>query len=106
MPGTWNFRPTPRRLIRCGGRPVTSSPWTCTVPEVGGNIPVIVLNSVVLPQPFGPMMQRTSRTGRAASIVTPWRRAGPLPLALAAALDQPDVLQQDFLLAARHRAHQ
>src|SRR6266540_449207 len=130
MPGTWNFRPTPRRLIRCGGRPVTSSPWTCTVPEVGGNVPVIVLNSVVLPQPFGPMMQRTSpapmqrstprrtrrppnslvsrrtsRTGRAASVVTPWRRAGPLPLALAAGLDQPDVLHQHLLLATRLRDH-
>src|SRR2546430_17378492 len=37
-----------------------SSPRKRTVPEVGGKAPVIMLNSVVLPQPLGPMMQRSS----------------------------------------------
>ena len=32
-----------------------SRPDTCTAPSVGSYTPVIALNSVVLPAPFGPM---------------------------------------------------
>src|SRR5438876_880813 len=60
MPGTWNLRTMPSRLIACGGRWVISSPRNHTVPEVGEKAPVMTLKSVVLPHPLGPMMQRSS----------------------------------------------
>ena len=37
-------------------QPVTSWPNSSTWPELAGNMPVIRLNSVVLPAPFGPMI--------------------------------------------------
>src|SRR5204863_169898 len=97
----------PSRLIAWGGRPVMSSPRKRTVPEVGGKAPVMMLNSVVLPQPLGPMMQRsspapmdrltprktwsppnrlvTAPTSRSGGVTT--RRRPPSPLALALRLD-------------------
>src|SRR3954466_14825770 len=45
----------PRRARACVPRPVMSSPRSRTRPAVGGCIPVMTLNSVVLPAPFGPM---------------------------------------------------
>ena len=43
-----------------GDSRVTSRPLKCTVPWSGCTLPVIRLNSVVLPAPFGPMMPRAS----------------------------------------------
>src|SRR6266446_4816185 len=60
MPGTWNLRTMPSRLIACGGRWVISAPRHHTVPDVGEKAPVMTLKSVVLPHPLGPMMQRSS----------------------------------------------
>src|SRR5262245_19056095 len=90
-----------------------SRPRYRTVPEVGSSAPVITLKSVVLPQPLGPMMQRSSpgSSSRASpeSAFTPpnvltrsrtSRSGGPLTLllgALARGLDGADVLFQDEL---------
>lgn len=35
-------------------------PLTCTVPEVGLRIPQIICSSVLLPDPFGPMIPTVS----------------------------------------------
>jgi hypothetical protein len=50
----WNVRPTPRRELG-GDIPVMSSPQNSTWPAVGLIWPRMLLNSVVLPEPFGPM---------------------------------------------------
>src|SRR5438445_1655144 len=51
----WNVRPTPRRARRWGDHSVTSVPNRRTRPEAGVTRPATLLNSVVLPAPFGPM---------------------------------------------------
>src|SRR5947199_2387419 len=50
----------PRRQMRGAERPVTLSPAKLTVPWLGARMPVIRLNRVDLPAPFGPMTARTS----------------------------------------------
>src|SRR5581483_10508609 len=45
----------PRRAIRCGGRPVISSPARKTRPALGARSPESRLMSVVLPAPLGPI---------------------------------------------------
>src|SRR5437588_11331468 len=45
----------PARPRRCGAQPVMSSPSRSTRPESALCTPVITLNNVVLPAPFGPM---------------------------------------------------
>ena len=60
---TWKLRERPRRLTWCGGSPVISSPLSCTVPEVGARRPLIRLNSVDFPAPFGPMIAWRSPVG-------------------------------------------
>ena len=45
----------PRAARWCGGSCVTSSPNSLIRPPVAGSSPLITLNSVVLPAPFGPM---------------------------------------------------
>src|SRR5262249_51229418 len=51
----WNERPMPSRQMRCGATPVMSRPSTTTRPAVGCRGPVIRLDNVDLPAPFGPM---------------------------------------------------
>ena len=51
----WNVRPMPRRDSSSGDRPVMSSPANSTAPDVGRICPRMLLNSVVLPLPLGPM---------------------------------------------------
>src|ERR1700733_828230 len=46
----------PRLARRWLGHDVTSRPNSSTCPDVAGKIPLIRLNSVVLPAPFGPMI--------------------------------------------------
>ncbi len=58
--GVWNLRPIPR-LARAGtGSGVMRSPWYQMSPALGLRWPEIMLMKVVLPAPFGPMMQRSS----------------------------------------------
>src|SRR5260370_22948242 len=47
-------------MIRCTGSPVILSPLKKICPSVGGSTPVMTLNSVDLPAPFGPIRARTS----------------------------------------------
>src|SRR5580658_2443015 len=51
----WNERPTPKRQMRWGGTPVMSRPSRRTLPLSDRRWPVIRLNSVDLPAPFGPI---------------------------------------------------
>src|SRR5437867_2880143 len=50
----------PRRKTAGEARPVMSHPLNTIIPAVGARAPVIRLKSVVLPAPFGPMIERTS----------------------------------------------
>src|SRR5262245_11159241 len=52
----WNERPTPSRHRSCGAMPVMSRSLKSTFPPSGSTWPVMRLNSVVLPAPFGPMI--------------------------------------------------
>src|SRR2546430_11768989 len=98
-----------------------SSPRKRTVPGVGGKAPVMMLNSVVLPQPFGPMIQRSSPapmdrlsprkpwsppnclvtppTSRSGGVTT--RRRPPSPLALALRLDEAQIFEEHLPPVAR-----
>ena len=51
----WNVRPTPRRDSSSGDMPVMSSPQNATRPASGLIWPRMLLNSVVLPEPLGPI---------------------------------------------------
>ena len=51
---SWNDRPIPSRAILQCGRPRMDLPSQITLPRSGTTCPVIKLNSVVLPAPFGP----------------------------------------------------
>src|SRR6201999_1934483 len=53
---TWNERDNPRRLISKGRKPEITSPFNRISPELGLMWPLIRLNVVDLPAPFGPMM--------------------------------------------------
>ena len=53
---SWNERPMPRRARAAAPRRVTSSPLNQTRPAVGRYWPESRLKSVVLPAPFGPMI--------------------------------------------------
>ena len=51
----WNVRATPFLVIRCGGRPSIRAPSNRMAPASGRCRPLIRLNTVVLPAPFGPI---------------------------------------------------
>src|SRR5512134_1053974 len=53
----------PRRTIRCGGRPATSSPRKRIDPAPGARTPAIVRISVVFPAPLAPMMPTIPPSG-------------------------------------------
>ena len=53
----WKLRDRPRRLISYGCRPSMRWPFSRISPLVGAKRPLIRLNSVDLPAPFGPMMR-------------------------------------------------
>src|SRR5579871_3668677 len=63
----WNERPSPIPQILYGATPVTSRPLTRTRPAVGCRWPVIRLNSVDLPAPFGPITAAISPSATARS---------------------------------------
>ncbi len=58
--GTWNFRAMPRRAKWCSGRPTTSCPSNLMRPPDGRRDPHSILKNVLLPAPFGPMIERSS----------------------------------------------
>ena len=53
---TWKVRPMPRRHTWFGSKPVKGDPAKLIVPRSAVRNPLITLNKVVLPAPFGPMM--------------------------------------------------
>src|SRR5205807_6942836 len=57
---SWEVRTTPFRATRWGASPVILSPSNRTSPPVGLRNPVISLNRVLFPAPFGPIMLRIS----------------------------------------------
>src|SRR5690242_1455070 len=63
----WNERPRPMPQILKGATPVMSRPSTTTRPAVGCRWPVMRLNSVDLPAPFGPITAAISPSATARS---------------------------------------
>src|SRR5580658_2222667 len=53
---TWNVRAMPSAVRRWLGQRVTSWPNSSTRPDEAGRMPLMRLNKVVLPAPFGPMI--------------------------------------------------
>ena len=74
----WKVRPMPKRPISKAGLPVMSAPSHRTSPASGRYMPHTALNSVVLPDPLGPIMPRISSdlivTSTPASATTPPNR--------------------------------
>ena len=74
----WKVRPRPRRAATWGGRPVMSRPSSAIRPRSGLTAPAMQLKSVVLPDPFGPMIPTSSPAptvrSMSASAVTPAKR--------------------------------
>ena len=66
---TWKLRDRPRRLIACGDWVVMSSPFRRIARTSAWKRPLMRLNSVDLPAPFGPMI--ACRSPAAMSSVTP-----------------------------------
>ena len=58
-PRFWNVRPMPSRAICQGLHPTSSFPLSLMDPD-DRNSPVMQLNSVDLPAPFGPMIAKNS----------------------------------------------
>src|SRR6266851_3041623 len=58
--GFWKVLTTPCPAMMSGRRRWISRPFHSTWPEVGGRSPAIMLSSVVLPEPLGPMMPTIS----------------------------------------------
>jgi len=58
--GIWKLRASPSRVRRYGGRRVISVPSKRMAPASLNKAPQMQLISVVLPEPFGPMMPRRS----------------------------------------------
>ena len=56
----WKVRATPSRARTWGESPEIGRPRRCTSPAVGRQRPVTALKMVVLPAPFGPMIERIS----------------------------------------------
>ena len=79
----WNVRTIPRRAIAEGRSPVSTAPSYMIWPPVGRRYPVIALNAVVLPAPFGPMTLviepgRTSKDTLSSAVTPPNRTARSL----------------------------
>ena len=63
----WNVRAMPSLVIWFGVSPTMLSPRKTTLPSSGVYRPVITLNTVLLPAPFGPMMLRISPSSTSTS---------------------------------------
>src|SRR6266540_3530415 len=80
--GIWKVRAMPRWQILSGVRPPISSPRNRMEPAVGGSAPDTQLNSVVLPEPLGPISprispSRTSKDTRLSAVNPPKRLVTP-----------------------------
>ena len=53
---TWKVRPTPRAQTSWGLTPPISLPSNLMLPASAARKPLMTLNNVVLPAPFGPIM--------------------------------------------------
>src|SRR5947209_11760807 len=87
----WYVRARPSLARLRAGMPVTSSPNSSILPDVGGKSPEMTLNSVVLPAPFGPRIARrspgtTSRSTSRTACSPPKRRPTPLRRRVGAAI--------------------
>ena len=65
----WNEREMPRRARACTEKLVMSLPSKKILPLVGGNTPVSMLNIVVLPAPFGPSTECSTK-GRTSRLIS------------------------------------
>src|ERR1700723_954831 len=81
--GIWKDRPRPARQRCSGGKPVMSRPSSRMRPRSGRSMPVMRLNRVDLPAPFGPMMPSASP------------RASDKSMSLATTI-MPNALETDF----------
>src|SRR5712691_106091 len=72
----WKVRPMPRRHASSGVTPSMRAPAKRIVPSSGGNAPAIILNSVVLPAPFGPITAKIAPSGTVK--LTSWTARTPL----------------------------
>src|ERR1700722_8947957 len=81
--GIWNDRPRPARQRCSGGKVVMSRPFSTMRPRSGRSMPVMRLNRVDLPAPFGPMMPSASP------------RASDKSMSLATTI-MPNALETDF----------
>ncbi len=74
----WNVRAMPSRLIWNGRRPTSERPPNRMSPELGRYTPVIRLNTLVLPAPFGPISDTSERLAtvaeRSPTAVSPPKR--------------------------------
>src|SRR6185295_8644010 len=80
---SWNVRAMPFCATTCTGIAVIDSPAKTISPAVGFSVPVIRLNSVDFPAPFGPITARTSPGSTVISTPSsaasaPKRRINPL----------------------------
>jgi hypothetical protein len=64
----WKLRARPRRLIWNGVRPSMRWPLSRISPLLGPKRPLMRLNSVDLPAPFGPMIATRSPGATASSV--------------------------------------
>ena len=64
----WYVRAMPSSTMSCGPRPTMLVPLNSMVPAVGGIMPVSWLKNVVLPAPFGPMIDTIARRGMSKSM--------------------------------------
>jgi hypothetical protein len=79
----------PRWQIRSGVSPPISSSRNLIEPAVGGSAPEMQLNSVVLPEPFGPISprispSRTSKETPLSAVNPPKRLVTPATLSMSA----------------------
>src|SRR6202161_2280712 len=81
--GIWKDRPRPARQRCSGAKAVMSRPFSRMRPRSGRSMPVMRLNKVDLPAPFGPMMPSASP------------RASDKSMSLATTI-MPNALETDF----------
>jgi hypothetical protein len=87
----WNVRTSPSAAIWFGLRPFRRVPRKRISPALGARKPVMALNAVVLPAPFGPMRESTSpsltsKVALSTATSPPKRIESPSTLRSAAAL--------------------
>jgi hypothetical protein len=72
----WKVREMPSRQTWWLGSPAIACPANRIAPALGFTVPVMTLNSVVLPAPLGPM---TARTSPSSTLMATWSSATRAP---------------------------